>query len=187
MRTILGAIGVLALLAGGWHIVSLHAENQALRAAAARPAAAPSTVATGAAKRQRMLSDEHRELLYAELSVESGQKVWFVRQPKDREADSFQSELEAVFLESGWEVAGSTESINSLRAGVRVFAADDVLADHISVAVTGLRIIGLEVFAGTGYRAFYQKQKEKDPKFSGVELALDQDFVIVVGPNPPAP
>ena len=50
---------------------------------------------------------------------------------------------------------------------------------------TGLRNAGYEVFAGTGYRGFYEKRKSEDPDFSGVELAPDQEFAIVVGPKPP--
>ena len=100
---------------------------------------------------------------------------------------SFQLELEDAFLESGWEIAGSSESTKSLRAGLRVFIADEVMPDHVSDALYGLRGAGFDVFAGTGYRGFYKRQKEKDPNFSGVELAPEQEFVIVVGPKSQAP
>ncbi len=57
-----------------------------------------------------MLSDEQRAAMRSTLSAERGKKVWFVRQPNDPEVDAFQSELEAVFLESGWAIAGNSEA-----------------------------------------------------------------------------
>jgi len=196
LKIVLGVLGALILLAGVWHTATLRGENRELReriekfegpAAATSPGSARKPAAPRANNSPRALNDEAREILYAELSAFTGNKVWFVTQANDPEADLFQRELEATFLESGWEIAGSAVSTRSLRAGIRLFTADDELADHISVAVNGLRAVGFEVFAGTGYRAFYDKQKTKDPDFSGVELAPEQDFVIVVGPNPPAP
>ena len=188
MKTIFAMI----VLAGVWYTTSLLAENQVpddqiekpeTGAAAANSSPAASAAGTG----PRMLTDEARNDLIAVLRTESGKQVWFVTQANDPEAGSFQQEIEDAFLQSGWEIAASSESARPLRAGLRVFAAVNELPDHVSVAVSGLRGIGFEVFAGTGYRAFYDRQKEKNPDFSGVELAPDQDFVIVVGPNPPAP
>jgi hypothetical protein len=182
----------MILLAGVWYTASLRAENQVpgdqiekyeTGTAAADPS--PGTSAAGAGPRS-LTSEAHNDLIAA-LSIASGKQVWFVTQANDPEADSFQLEIEDAFLQSGWKIAASSESARPLRAGIRVFAADVELPDHVSVAVNGLRGIGLEVFAGNGYRAYYDKQKEKNPDFSGVELAPDQDFVIVVGPNPPTP
>ncbi|MDH3629025.1 MAG: hypothetical protein OEV00_09110 [Acidobacteriota bacterium] len=195
-KIFLGVLGALVLLAGVWHTANLRAENRLLRdriaryespAAAASPSSAARSAKPGAKNNPRALHDEAREILYAALSAATGKQVWFVTQVNDPEADLFQRELENTFLESGWEIAGSTESKNSLRAGIRVFVATDELAEHISIVVAGLRAAGFEVFAGTGYRAFYERQIAKDPNFSGVELMPEQDFVIVVGPNPPAP
>ncbi len=195
MKIVLSLIGVLALLAGIWYMASVRARNPLPRdqiakresaAADAGPSSVPNPEVPGAHIRLRVLSDEARDFLIAELSVLTG-KVWFVTQANDREADAFQRELEDTFLESGWEIAGSSEATISLRAGLRVFVADDVLPDHVSIAVDGLRAAGFDVFAGSGYRAFYERKIEEDPNFSGVELAPEQDFVIVVGPNPSAP
>jgi len=182
----------MILVLGVWYTESLRAENQVppdqiekseTGAAAADSSPAASAAGTG----PRMLTDEARNDLIAVLRTESGKQVWFVTQANDQEADSFQFELEDAFLQSGWKIASSSKSTRPLRSGLRVFAAGDELPDHVSVAVSGLRGIGFEVFAGTGYRAFYDRQKEKNPDFSGIELAPDQDFVIVVGSNPPAP
>ncbi len=62
--------------------------------------------------------------------------------------------------------------------------ADDEPAAHVATALTGLQATGLELSAGRGYRAFYETKKLEDPSFRGFELAPEQDFVIVVGPNP---
>jgi len=174
------------------YTASLRAENQVpsdqiekheTEAAAAVPGPGNSAAGTD----PRMLTSEAFSELIAALSVASGKQVWFVTQGNDPEADSFQLEIEDAFLQSGWKIAASSKSTNQLRTGLKVFAADAELPDHVSVAINGLRGIGLDVFAGNGYRAFYDKQKAANPDFSGVELAPDQDFVIVVGPNPPTP
>ena len=65
-----------------------------------------------------------------------------------------------------------------------MFMAHDEPAAHVSTALNGLRAAGLDPYAGKGYRAWYEQQKEADPSFLGHELAPEQDFVIVVGPNP---
>jgi hypothetical protein len=154
LKIILGVIGALVLLAALWYTEHLRAENQALRdqiakyesaAAAASPSSVPNPEVPGAGNRPRVLHEEARDTLIATLSVSSGKKVWFVRQANDPEADLFQRELEDTFLESGWEIASSSESARSLRSGIRVFVADDVLPDHVSDAVSGLRAAGFDV------------------------------------------
>jgi hypothetical protein len=195
-KILLGVLGALVLLAGVWYTDNLRAENRLLRdrianyespAAAASPSSAARSAKPGAKNNPRALHDLARETLYAALIATTGKQVWFVTQANDPEADLFQRELENTFLESGWEISGSTESKNSLRAGIRVFAATDELAEHISIVVAGLRAAGFEVFAGTGYRTYYETQIAKDPNFSGVKLMPEHDFVIVVGPSPPTP
>ncbi len=196
LKIILGAMSAFVLLVSVWYIVTVRAENHAQRdemvkdenaAEVGSPSSVPSPGVPGADNPPRVLSDEARDILIFELSAIRGKQVWFVRQANDREVDSFQRELEDSFLESGWEIAGSSEAAISLRTGLRVFVADDELSDHVSIAVDGLRAAGFDVFAGSGYRAFYERQIEKNPNFSGVELAPEQDFVIVVGPKPSAP
>jgi hypothetical protein len=131
-----------------------------------------------------MLSEEQRDAMRSKLSAEPGNKVWFVRQPNDPEAESFQRELEAVFQESGWEIAGSSETSFRMKAGLFMYMADEEPPAHVSTALNGLRAAGLDPFAGTGYRAYYEKKKAEDPNFRGNELAPEQDFVIAIGPNP---
>jgi hypothetical protein len=201
-RIALGAAAIVVLLGGVWYTATLRAQNAVLReqiagyerAAVEREAAlaaagsksAPRAGAPGDLKPQRMLSDEQREAMRSQLSTAPGKKVWFVREPNDLEAEAFQRELEAVFQESGWEIASSSEASYRIKAGLYLYIADTELADHISAALNGLRAAGLEPFAGTGYRAYYERKKREDPNFRGNELAPEQDFVIVVGPNPDA-
>jgi hypothetical protein len=195
-RIALGAAIVVVLLVGVWHIATLRTQNAMLReqltryqraGVAEEGGASPATAEPaprGDLKPQRMLSEEQRDAMRAKLSAEPGKKVWFVRQPNDPEAESFQRELEAVFQESGWEIAGSSEAGYRIKAGLYMYMADDEPAAHVATALNGLQAAGLDPFAGTGYRAYYETRKQEDPSFRGFELAPDQDFVIVVGPNP---
>ena len=192
----LGAAIVVVLLVGVWHIATLRTQNAMLREQLARYQRAgvageggvsPTTAEPaprGDLKPQRMLSQQQRDAMAAKLSAEPGKKVWFVRQPNDPEVEAFQRELEAVFQESGWEIAGNSEADYRIKAGLYMYMADEQPAAHVLAALSALRATGLEPFAGTGYRAFYEKMKEENPSFRGNELAPDQDFVIVIGPNP---
>jgi hypothetical protein len=195
-RIALGAAIVVVLLVGVWHIATLRTQNAMLReqlasyqraGVAEEGGASPATAEPaprGDLKPQRMLSEEQRDAMRSKLSAEPGKKVWFVRQPNDPEANAFQRELEAVFQESGWEIAGNSEASFRIKAGLHLFMADDEPAAHVSTALAGLRAAGLQPFAGRGYRAYYERKKQADPKFRGHELAPEQDFVIVIGPNP---
>jgi hypothetical protein len=200
-RVVLGALAAVVLLAGLWYTTSLRAQNAALleqldtyqRAAVdnerppapvAKSTAAQRAAATGEPMLQRMLSDAERGAMRSELSTQQGKQVWFETQANDQEAASFQLELEAVFLEAGWEVAGSSEAGYRVRAGVFMFMADDEPAAHVSAALRALEVAGLQVVAGAGYRAYYEKRKAEVPSFRGHEFAPGQAFVIVVGRNP---
>jgi hypothetical protein len=201
-RIALGAAAVVVLLGGVWYTATLRAQNAMLREqiaryeraavaeeggaalATAEPKPAPRGSAPSDLKPQRMLSDEQRDAMRSKLSAQPGKKVWFVRQANDPEADSFQRELEAVFQESGWEIAGNSEASYRIKAGLYMYMADNEPAAHVVAALSGLRAAGLEPFAGRGYRAFYEVKTAEDPNYRGNELAPGQDFVIVVGPNP---
>jgi hypothetical protein len=196
-KIVLGvAAAVVVLLAGVWYIATLRAQNAMLleriseneRAGVAEESgaapAAEEVAPRGDLKPQRMLSQEQRDAMRSKLSAEPGQKVWFVRQPNDLEVEAFQRELEAVFQESGWEIAGNSEVSFQIKAGLYLYMADDKPAAHVATALNGLRAAGLEPFAGTGYRAYYETKKQEDPSFRGFEFAPEQDFVIVIGPNP---
>jgi hypothetical protein len=131
------------------------AKERGAALAAAEPKPAPYRGAPGDLKPQRMLSDEQRAAMRTELNAYPGKKVWFVSQPNDPEAESFQRELEAVFQESGWEIAGSSEASYRIKAGLFLYMADAEPAAHVSTALNGLRATDLQPFAGTGYRAYY--------------------------------
>ena len=64
-----------------------------------------------------------------------------------------------------------------------MFMADAEPATHVATALRGLEAAGLKVVTGTGYRAFFEERRAKDPSFRGHELEPEQDFVIVVGPS----
>jgi len=195
-----GAVAAVVLLGGVWYTATLRAENTLLReqiaryesgalanAARAVPAEEPKSPAAtrdtpADSGPQRILSDEQRSAMRDALSAEPGRKVWFETQARDPEAAAFQRELEAVFRESGWEVAGSSEAGYRIKPGIYVFMADEEPTAHVKAAWRALEAAELQVFAGTGYRAFYEDKKAKDSSFRGHELAPEQEFVIVVGP-----
>jgi len=197
---VVSAIGAVVLLGGVWYTASLRAQNAELREEIARyesgglnggaPGAPPRPAEPAPAVErrtsplvQRMLSQEQRDTLSSALSTGPGNKVWFVTQPNDPEASWFQQELEYVFLESGWEIAGSSERRNPIKPGLYMFIGDEEPAAHVSAALRGLQNAGLEPVTGAGYRAYFEKRKAEDPSFVGYELTAGQDFVIVVGPN----
>lgn len=192
MRIALAALAAL-VLAGAWYTAGVRAENAQLRSqlsqlereATPLPVEPPAATAGAAGERPapRMLSPESRDAMRDALVEAAGQRVWFVAQAGDGEADAFQRELEAVFLESGWEIAGTARAGFPLRAGLRMYIADEELPDHVGIALGSLRVAGLDVFAGSRYRAFYEESKEKNPDFRGFELDAEQPFLIAVGPN----
>jgi hypothetical protein len=102
-RIALGAAAVIVVLGGVWYTATLRAQNAMLREqiagyeraalAEAGPKPAPRDSKPSDLKPQRMLSDEQRDAMRSKLSAEPGKQVWFVRQPNDREAESFQREL----------------------------------------------------------------------------------------------
>lgn len=197
-RIALGAIGGGVLLGGIWYTATLRAENAMLqervahyesraekldaRSVPAREPKASVTSEPGDSRPQRMLSDEQRTAMRYQLSTTQGKKAWFEVQARDPEAGAFQREIEAVFRESGWVVAGISESGYRVKPGIYLFMADDEPAAHVSTALRGLEAAELDVFAGAGYRAYYEDRTAQDPSFRGHELAPGQEFVIVVGP-----
>ena len=118
-----------------------------------------------------------------ELSSEQGRTVWFSIQARDSEVAAFQTELEAVFREAGWEIGGTSNAGYRIKAGIYVFMADEEPATHVATALRGLEAGGLTVVAGTGYREYFKERAAQDPNFRGHDLGPDQDFVIVIGPS----
>ena len=135
-------------------------------------------------KAGRAVSNEARSAMQVLLSSEKGRKVWFQTAANDAEAAAFRQEIQAVFEESGWQVAGNSEAGFAIKPGLYLFAADTLPAMHVTTALNGLKAAGYEVSVGSGYREYSDSMKKQNPNWLGFTLAPDQEFLIVVGPQP---
>jgi len=110
--------------------------------------------------------------------------VWFATAQNDREAANFQTQLQHVFQEAGWKVQGNAPVTFPLKAGVFFFMADEEPPDHVRSIEEAFYDAGIDIKAGRGYRRFFEDKKKEDPGWQGIQLAPDQDFVLVIGRNP---
>ncbi len=158
---------------------------------AAAPTAAPSQAggeAGGMSSAPRVITPEQRDAMLAALREDnpSTRKIWFAVLPNNPESTALKNSLEAVFKEAGWESKTQTVSGMRLKPGLFVMSAEEEPPDYIDTVVKALEASGLPLTKGSGYRAYYEEKTRTDPKWVGIALAPDQDYVVVVGPNPPA-
>ena len=122
------------------------------------------------------------------LSGESGQvrKVWFAVTPGDAESAALKDAFEGVFKQAGWDTATQTVTGMVLKPGLSILIAAEEPPPYVAVAQQALESTGFTFKTGSGYRAYFEERKQTDPKWPGIPLAPDQEFVVVVGPQPPA-
>ncbi len=148
--------------------------------------------ATGApaakAPAPRRLTDTERAAMLAALGAEQGavRKVWFAVAPNDPEAAALKSAFEGVFKQAGWETATQTVTGMVLKPGLSILIAAEQPPSYVTAAQQALEGTSFEWKTGTGYRPYFEERKRADPNWSGIALAPDQEFVVVVGPQPPA-
>lgn len=157
-----------------------------------RQAAATTTTTTAPAVRSagrpaRSLSDAERASMLRALSGESGptRKVWFAVAPGDPEAGALKDAFEGVFKQAGWESATQTVTGMLLKPGLSILIAAEDPPSYVGVAQQALESTGFTFKTGSGYRAYFDERRQADPKWPGIPLAADQDYVVVVGPQPP--
>jgi hypothetical protein len=152
-----------------------------------RAAVPPTTVAPAPSGRQ--LTDTERAAMLATLGAEQGsvRKVWFALAPGDSEAAALKDALEGVFKQAGWETATQTVTGMVLKPGLSILIADEDPPPYVTTAQQALEATAFEWKTGTGYRPYFEERRRADPKWPGIALEPDQDFVVVVGPMPPAP
>jgi len=133
----------------------------------------------------RSLSDTERAAMLRALSGESGpvRKVWFAVAAGDAESAALKDAFEGVFKQAGWESATQTVTGIVLKPGLSVLIAADEPPSYVAVAQQALESTGFTFKTGSGYRAYFEERKRTDPKWPGIQLAPDQDFVVVVGPQ----
>jgi hypothetical protein len=144
-----------------------------------RPTAAP----TG-----RHLTDGERAAMLAVLGGEQGavRKVWFAVPPNDPEAAALKGEIEGVFKQAGWKTESQTVTGMVLKPGLSILIAAEEPPSYVSTAQRALEATAFEFKVGTGYRPYYEERKKADPNWPGIPLGPAQDYVVVIGPRPPA-
>jgi hypothetical protein len=133
----------------------------------------------------RSLSDTERAAMLRILSGESGpvRKVWFAVTPGDAESAALKDAFEGVFKQAGWDTATQTVTGMVLKPGLSILIAAEEPPSYVAVAQQALESTGFTFKTGTGYRAYFEERKQADPKWPGITLAPDQEFVVVVGPQ----
>lgn len=149
-------------------------------APAPAPTPAPSPLPTTAAG-ARTLSDSARAAIASTLAEGRGSPVWITASGVDPSAVARAEELAAIFTQAGWNVRALTRSPVRARAGVFIFAADEVPQAYVDLARRALVAGGMTPTVGTGYRAFYEQRQRENPSYQGFALAPDQTYVVVVG------
>ena len=91
--------------------------------------------------------------------------------------DSLQRELPR----QNWKVDVATWSAGTLKAGVRVFVGPEQPPPAVELVSRALDAGGVVAQQFTGYRAYREERMRTDPNAGGIDLAANQDFVIVVG------
>lgn len=153
----------------------------------APPAAAPKAQAA-APRTGRQLSDGERAAMLSALGGEQGgtRKVWFAVAPGDPEAVALKNAFESVFRQAGWETETQQVTGMALKPGLSILIAAEEPPAYVGAAQQALQATSFEFKAGLGYGAYYAERKQADPKWPGIPLAAGQDFVVVIGPRPPA-
>jgi hypothetical protein len=183
-KNILGIVIVGVLVVGaGAYIVHLRTENEQLKLGGTKASAARGEASAPAA---RVLSAEQRQAMLEKLDSRGGtaHAVWFATVPNNPEAASFQKQIQGVFEEAGWTVAGNAPVTFSLKPGIFFFMAEEEPPDHIQSIAAAFDAAGIQITAGRGYRQFYQDKKKDNPNWNGFELKPDQDFILVIGRKP---
>jgi tetratricopeptide (TPR) repeat protein len=130
------------------------------------------------------LNDEQRSAFLSTLARSGpGHPVWFATSVQDADSVALQSELQRLFRSAGWNVRANAAVSFRLKPGVFFFAADANPPQYAVDARAALEAAGLDVAGGTGYRSYYQEQKQTNPSWRGFDMADDQTFVVVVGPQ----
>jgi hypothetical protein len=131
------------------------------------------------------LTEDQREAIVNRLAaVSAGSPVWFSTFVQDAKAAALQRELEDVFLQAGWEIRGDEPAPFRIKPGLFVFFADREPPGYALAARDALQAAGLPVTGGSGYRQYYKEMKRKNAAWNGFDLAPDQTFILVIGPEP---
>jgi hypothetical protein len=116
----------------------------------------------------------------------TGGAIWFAVTPGDAEAVALKDAFEAVFKQAGWTTETQPITGMVLKPGLSFLVAAEETPPYVATAQQALGATSYDFKAGIGYGAYYAERKKADPKWPGIPLADGQDFVVVIGPRPPA-
>ena len=185
------AAGVFALLWLGAEVTIARLERElaslkpvAGNAFAAAPAAAdaPRPAQARPVSGPRRLTDEQREAMLQLLYEQTSEKrAWLIKASSDPESASYAEALAGVFRAAGWTIDVAQWSAGTLKPGVRIFVGPEQPTPSAELVTRALEASGAAPQQFTGYRAYREERMRADPSAGGIDLAQDQDFVIVVG------
>ena len=137
---------------------------------------------------KRSLSADKRQAMVDVLRGEtsSDRMVWFEVNLNNPASAAFHDVLSGAFKDAGWQVRTRTTPGIALKPGLFLMVAEETPPAWVDSVQKALDAGGLDVKAARGYRAFYEQQKAERPGWSGVEMAPDQAFAIIIGPDPDA-
>ena len=149
------------------------------------PTPAPTRAPTPAPPVVYTLDAPRREALIKNLrAAPPGSPAWIVATTADPKAIALSEELAAAFAKAGWRVVIRGRTQIPVKAGLFLFAGQDVPPDYVGTAQQALEAAGLSPTYSTGYREYYEEMVRTRPGFRGFPLAADQTFVLVIGRAP---
>ncbi len=151
------------------------------------PSAAATAPKAAAPRAGRRLSEGERAAMLAVLGGEQGptRKVWFAVAPSDGEAVALKDAFEAVFKQAGWTTQTQPVTGMVLKPGLSILIAAEEAPPYVGVAQQALGATSFEFKTGSGYGAYYAERKQADANWPGIGLEAGQDYVVVIGPQPP--
>ena len=148
------------------------------------PNPSPATVPAPPSADARSIPDDARAAMKQTLASDGGKTAWLYSQPGDPEVAALVASLRGVFEDAGWKVQAETASGISLKPGVMTLMAEEQYPEYVDTVLKALDASGLGAKSASGYRAYYEDKKRDDPKWPGIPMRAEQDFVIVVGRKP---
>ena len=136
----------------------------------------------------RTLTAEQRAAMLDVLKGESGpvKKVWLMVEQSKPEHLAYETQIEQVFRDAGWDVIAMDAGSMVFKPGIFLLVGDDEWPSYAQTAYTAFQRAGIEVKAARGYRSYSEQKRKDEPSWRGPKLAADQTYVVAIGPNPPS-
>jgi hypothetical protein len=136
----------------------------------------------------RTLTAEQRAAMQDVLKGESGpvKKIWLMVEQSKPEHLAYETQLEQVFREAGWDVIAMDAGTMVFKPGIFLLVGDNEWPSYAQTAYTAFQRAGIEVKAARGYRSYSEQKRKDEPNWRGPKLADDQTYVVTIGPSPPS-